>query len=378
MNCKGIDAINGTPVEVQFDCAIASVGAAPNRGDYIAPGWIDLQVNGYAGVDYNSPAAPHEELARSVRVQYAMGVTRLYPTVITGDPEEMTGALRNMARFQRAFPEGAAFDGYHIEGPFISPEDGPRGAHPRRWVRRPDFDEFRRWQDAAEGNVRLVTLSPEWPEAPAFIEKIVAEGVVASIGHANADTAQIADAVSAGATFSTHLGNGSHNFIRRHPNYIWDQLAEDRLMAGFIVDGVHLPPSTVKACIRCKTVDRSVLVTDAAMPAGCEPGRYFLGDQTVELTPDQRVVLDGTQNLAGSALRMDRGVENLMKFAGLSLADAVRMATVNAARGGRVPGREHGLAPGDRADFVLFRFDPEQQKIEVRETWVGGQRVYAA
>lgn len=377
MTCSGIDAITGSPVEVRFDCAIASVNpAAQHGGEYLAPGWIDIQVNGYAGVDYNSATTPHEELARSVRVQYATGVTRLYPTVITGGPEEMAGALRNLARFKRTAPEGAAFDGFHVEGPYISPEDGPRGAHPRQWVRQPDIDEFLRWQDAAEGDVRLVTLSPEWPQAPAFIEKIVAEGVVASIGHANADARQIEDAVNAGATFSTHLGNGSHNIIRRHPNYIWDQLAEDRLTASFIVDGVHLPPSFVKACVRCKGVERSVLVTDAATPAGCEPGRYMMGGQAVELTPENHVVLDGTQKLAGSALRMDRGVENLMQFAGLSLSDAVRMATVNAARGGHVPGRENGIAPGDRADFVLFAFEPEQQKIEVRATYVSGQRVF--
>ncbi|HWQ52447.1 MAG TPA: N-acetylglucosamine-6-phosphate deacetylase [Bryobacteraceae bacterium] len=379
MTCTGIDAITGAAVVVEYDRTITSVAAASqSSGGFIAPGWIDIQVNGYAGVDYNSPRSPHEELARSVHVQYAMGVTRFYPTVITGGPDEMAGALRNLARFKQNAAEGAAMDGFHVEGPYISPEDGPRGAHPKRWVRRPDFNEFQRWQEAAQGHVRLVTISPEWPEAPGFIEKIVKAGVVASIGHTNADAAQIADAVKAGATLSTHLGNGSHSIIRRHPNYIWDQLAEDGLMADFIADGIHLPASFLKACIRAKGLERSVLVTDAAMPAGCKPGRYCLGEQIVELTADgDRVVLEGTDKLAGSALRMDVGVENLMKLAGLSLADAVRMATVNAAKAGRVPGRENGLAKGDRADFVLFDFDPEQKKIEVRATYVDGQKVFS-
>ena len=269
-------------------------------------------------------------------------------------------------------------DGFHVEGPHISPDDGPRGAHPRRWVRPPDLDEFRRWQDATGNQVRIVTLAPDWPQAVRYIEAITAEGVVASIGHTNATAQQIADAVSAGATLSTHLGNGAHAVMRRHPNYLWEQLAEDRLMADFIVDGIHLPPSFLKVSLRAKTVARSVLVTDAAAPAGCPPGRYQLGEQPVELTPDNRVMLVGQERLAGSALRMDRGVENLMRIAGLSLADAMSMATTNAARAGRVPGRSAGLVPGDRADIIQYHFDPEDLNIRIKATYVSGKQVYPA
>ena len=169
----------------------------------------------------------------------------------------MVAALRNLARAKDSLPEGAAIDGFHVEGPHIGIEDGPRGAHPKRWVRKPDFDEFRRWQDATEGRIRIVTLSPEWPEAPRYIERIVAEGVVASIGHTAASAEQIADAVSAGASLSTHLGNGAHAVMRRHPNYIWDQLAEDRLMADFIVDGIHMGAQFLKAALRAKGIERS-------------------------------------------------------------------------------------------------------------------------
>jgi N-acetylglucosamine-6-phosphate deacetylase len=377
MNCTGFDAASGAVVEVSFDRNISSVQPVAREADtWIAPGWIDVQVNGFAGVDYNSPKTPHEELARSVHVLYSTGVSRLYPTVITNGPDEIAGSLRNLARFKESFAEGAAFDGFHVEGPFISPEDGPRGAHPKRWVRPPDFDEFRRWQDAAGGRVRIVTLSPEWPEAPRFIEKITAEGVVASIGHTKATSEQIDAAASAGATMSTHLGNGAHRVIQRHPNYILDQLADDRLMASFIVDGVHLPPSFVRVAVRAKQVQRSVLVTDAAMPSRSKPGRYLLGEVEVELTPDNRIVVAGQNRLAASALSIDRAIENLMKFAGLSLADAVRMATVNPACAGRVPGRTAGLAPGERADFTLFRFDAERMKIDVQAVYVDGQKVY--
>jgi N-acetylglucosamine-6-phosphate deacetylase len=289
----------------------------------------------------------------------------------------MLGALKNLSRAKDTLAEGAAMDGFHVEGPHISAEEGPRGAHPKRWVRPPDIDEFRRWQDATNGRVRLVTIAPEWPQAPRYIEAVVAQNVVVSIGHTAAEARHIADAVSAGATMSTHLGNGAHGVMRRHPNYIWEQLAEDRLRASFIVDGIHLPGSFLKVALRAKGVERAVLVTDASSPAGCAPGRYRLGEQDVDLTADLRVVLAGQERLAGSALKMDRGVENLMRLGELSLADAVRLATVNAARAGRVPGRERGIVAGDRADFVLFHFDAATKSIKLQATYVGGRKVWS-
>ena len=376
LQCSGASALTGLPIEVAFQDAVRSVTPSAETSDlYLAPGFIDLQVNGFAGVDYNHPLTPHEEIARSLRAQFAAGVTRLYPTAITGAPDHMQACLRNLAAARESVPLGHAIDGFHVEGPHISPEDGPRGAHPRQWVRPPDLDEFYRWQDAARGRIRIVTLSPEWPEAPRYIERVTSERVVASIGHTQATAEQIAAAVAAGATLSTHLGNGAHQILRRHPNYIWEQLAEDRLMASFIVDGIHLGAAFLKSAIRAKSVDRSVLVTDASTPAGAAPGRYCLADQPVDLTGDGRVVLAGTDRLAGSALHMHRGVENLMRLAGLSLAGAIRMATLNPALAGKVPGRERGLVPGERADIVQFRLTPRNE-IEIVATWIAGVRVY--
>jgi N-acetylglucosamine-6-phosphate deacetylase len=379
MNCIGIETFSGTPVKVNFDRTISSVEPVSESGGlYLAPGFIDLQVNGFLGVDFNDPKCTPEQIARSIRGLFATGVTRFYPTVITGSPTDMLGALRNLRCAKEMLREGAAMDGFHVEGPHISPDDGPRGAHPRRWVRPPDLDEFRRWQEVTGGQVRIVTLAPDWPQSLAYIEAITAEGVVASIGHTSATAQQLSDAVSAGASLSTHLGNGAHPVMRRHPNYLWEQLAEDRLMADFIVDGIHLPPSFLKVALRAKTVARSVLVTDAAAPAGCPPGRYQLGEQAVELTADNRVMLVGQERLAGSALRMDRGVENLMRIAGLSLADAVSMATTNAARAGGVPERSGGLVPGDRADFIEYDYDSSDSRITIKATYVSGEKVYQA
>ena len=377
MKCNGVETstsdfigIEGAPLITHVDSLLE-----PARGGiFITPGFIDLQVNGFAGVDYNSPTAPLEDIASSIRTMFSTGVTRFFPTVITGSPEDMLGALRNLAFARETLVEGPAMEAFHVEGPHISPHDGPRGAHPARWVRPPDFEEFKRWQDAAQGNVRLVTLSPEWPEAPKYIDQLTQEGVVTSIGHTRATREQIGDAVRAGATLSTHLGNGADAVLPRHPNYIWEQLAEDKLAASFIVDGIHLPHSFLKVALRAKGVEHSVLITDAVMPAMCTPGPYRLGEVEVELKEDQRVVLRGGTRLAGSSLRMDAAISNVMRTAKLSLTEAIAMATVNPARVGRIAGRQRGLRPGDRSDVVRFRV--EDGRIQVIETFLAGERVF--
>ncbi|HEV2688572.1 MAG TPA: amidohydrolase family protein [Bryobacteraceae bacterium] len=380
MKCNGIDPASGERVEISASDLIQGVDSLLSPADdpavYVSPGWIDLQVNGFAGVDYCSPSAPHEAISHSIRAMFRTGVTRFFPTVITGSPEDMAGALRNLAGAKESIAEGAAMEAFHVEGPYISPDDGPRGAHPQRWVRPPDLDEFHRFQDAARGNIRLMTLSPEWPESPRFIESIVREGVAASIGHTRADAGQIAEAVSSGATLSTHIGNGAHSLLPRHPNYIWEQLAEDRLAASFIVDGIHLPKSFLNVALRAKGAERSILVTDAVMPAGCAPGPYKLGEVDVELHADGSVRLRGGTRLAGSALRMDRAIENVMRLAGLNLRDAVAMATRNPARVGRVAGRQRGLSPGERADLVRFRYDESTKEVRVLETYLNGVLVF--
>ena len=361
MKIIGIDAVRGERVIVEFGSVIQGVteliDLISGEPDYVAPGFIDLQVNGYGGVDYNSPETSHEEIGRSLRVQFACGTTRLLPTVITGTYEGMRGSLKNLYEAKLAIPEGTAIEGFHVEGPHISAEEGPRGAHPAQCVRKPDVDEYKGWQQVTDGLVKLVTISPEWPEAPGYIEALVRDGVVVAIGHTGANREQIQAAVSAGATLSTHLGNGAHSLMSRHPNYLWEQMAEDRLAADFIVDGIHIGEAFLKVALRAKGIERSILVTDASAPAGAAPGRYKLADQEVDLTADDRVVLAGQTRLAGSALKMHKAVENVMRMAGVSLAEAVTMATRNAARVGRISGRMRGLVTGERADFVVFSRD---------------------
>jgi N-acetylglucosamine-6-phosphate deacetylase len=381
MKCTGTDVATGAAVELSFTNLIEAIEPLLSPAKecvFLSPGWIDLQVNGFAGVDYNSPSTSHEEIGRSIRAIFKTGVTRFFPTVITGSPGNMIGALRNLAAAKETIDEGPAMEAFHLEGPYISAADGPRGAHPARWVRPPDLDEFRRFQDAAEGNIRLITLAPEWEQAPKFIESVVGQGVVVSIGHTGARPDQINAAVNAGATLSTHLGNGAHAVLPRHPNYIWEQLADDRLAASFIVDGIHLPQSFLKAAVRAKGVERSILVTDAVMPAGCAPGPYKLGEVDVELDSDGSVRLLGGTRLAGSALTMCQAIENAIQLAGVTLSEAIILATRNPARIGRIASRQRGLNTGERADLVRFGYDAAANKIEVLQTYLNGSPVYSS
>ena len=211
------------------------------------PGLFDLQVNGFGGVDFNAPDLTRDRVSGALERIRTTGVTRLLPTLITSSFGDFAAAARAIASI--ADP---AIAGIHMEGPYISPDDGPRGAHPKAHVRPASADDFERRQDAADGRIVLVTLAPEVPGALALIERLVSTGVRVAIGHSSATTRQIADAIAAGATLSTHLGNGCASVLPRHPNVIWEQLAADTLHASLIVDGHHLPPATVKAMVRAK------------------------------------------------------------------------------------------------------------------------------
>lgn len=363
--------------------AVDDILNPPAVDHFVSPGFIDLQVNGFAGTDYNDPACSAESIAASIRAQFKTGVTRFLPTIITGSEERITGALRNLTAARKEFErngyaEGHAIAGFHVEGPHISPEDGPRGAHPLEHIRPPDSNEFHRWQEAADGLVKLVTVSPEWPEMPAYVSELIRNGVVASIGHTKASSDQIQACVDAGARMSTHLGNAAHATLHKTHNYIWDQLANHQLTASFIVDGIHIPPHFVLAAMRAKGVENCVLVTDAVAPAMCLPGYYKLGQVEVELKENGSVVLRDGNRLAGSSLRMDQAIGNTVRLAGVTLREAIVMATQNAARAGRIAGRHRGVVPGEKADLVLFDWNAATSALHVKETIVAGISVYRA
>lgn len=369
-----LDTAGGKIVAVR---ELADGALEPESLSWVAPGFIDLQSNGYGGQEFSSLALTVEKVAEIARIQATFGVTQFCPTVTTAGFETIAHSLRTIALACRRLPDVAQTAvGIHLEGPYIASEDGPRGAHPLEHCRKPDWDEFARFQEAADGRIRILTLSPEYDEAPEFIRRVAASGVVVAIGHTGALSAQIKAAVDAGATLSTHLGNGAHRTLRRHPNYLWDQMAEDRLAASLIVDGHHLPPEVVKCMVRAKTPERCLLVSDLSGLAGLAPGRYSTQLCELEILDDGRLVIAAQdQLLAGASRPIGAGVANVMRFAGVDLETAVKMASHHPAR--LLGRRPVDLLPGDAADVTLFDLDDDSAgapRLVIRETVLGGQR----
>jgi N-acetylglucosamine-6-phosphate deacetylase len=302
------------------------------------------------------------------------GVARFLPAVITAPLPSMAGTLHAIAAAREEDAELAyAIPGVHLEGPFLAPEDGPRGAHPAAWVLDPDWEVFCRLQDASRGLIRLVTLAPERPGAIGLIWQLHQAGIAIGIGHTDASEKDIEQAVEAGARLSTHLGNGAHAVLPRHRNYIQKQLAMDSLTASLICDGHHLPDYVVRNIVRCKGRERVILVTDAMAAAAASPGTYRLGEVLAEVGPDGYVRLPGTPYLAGSALTLDRAVENCARFAGLPIQEALQMA-------GRRPrellgGLGAGIAPGEAADLVVLQ---PGAPLTILATIVQGRIAYRA
>ncbi|HMF10733.1 MAG TPA: amidohydrolase family protein, partial [Gemmataceae bacterium] len=262
---------------------------------WVAPGFFDLQINGCDGIAFSSPDLSVDGVRHVVHACRRHGIVELLPTVITNSHDVLVRCLATLRAARDCDAALAhAIPGIHLEGPYISAEDGPRGAHPREHVRHPDWDEFRKLQDAAGGCIRLVTLAPELDGALAFIEKLTGAGVVVSLGHTAAGGPCIRDAVRAGARLSTHLGNGAHAVLPRHPNYIWEQLANDDLWASIICDGHHLPPSVVRSILRVKSPARTILTCDAGSLAGLPAGKYRTWDQELEVLPEGKIVVPGT------------------------------------------------------------------------------------
>ena len=375
MLLRGRHYSTGEPVDVVCDGGvIVSIGSATARpaereAGWIAPALFDLQINGCDGHSFNSAKLTRDDIRHVVQTCRKHGISELLPTLITGSFAALAHGFTTLRQACDAEPElGRAMLGYHLEGPYISAEDGPRGAHPLQHVRPPSWDEFRRWQDAAGGRIRLVTLAPEHEGALAFIEKLTKAGVVVALGHTAARREQIQAAITAGARLSTHLGNGSHAMLPRHDNYLWEQLGADDLWASVICDGHHLPAALVKCIVRVKTPARLILTCDASPLAGLPPGRYRDWDQDFEVLPNNRIVVPGTTFLAGSGAFTDWCVGTVMRMAGVSLTDAIEMASARPRELFGLPPRR--LEAGQPGQLMLFDWQPGGD-LAVREVIVG-------
>ncbi len=370
----GRDPCTGESLTVHYvDGRINGIEKAePCETSWLAPGLIDLQVNGYLGDDVNADNLTIDTVQSLARRMLAIGVTTFVPTLITASEQKIIQNLRVIAAARQADPLLAHMIPFvHVEGPHIAPEDGPRGAHPLEHVRPPDIAEFIRWQAACNDLVGMVTLSPHYAEAPEYIRRVSERGVHISLGHTGASADQIRVAVNAGARLSTHLGNGVANMLPRHPNLIWAQLADDLLTASFIADGHHLPPDALTAMLRSKTVPRAILISDLVSLAGLPPGQYAtpIGGK-VDLHSDGRLNVAGSVYLAGATATLNVSVAYVAANTGFSLGDAVQMATANP---GRFTGARGVLRVGASADLIRFRWSQGSSTLAVEAVIVQGE-----
>jgi N-acetylglucosamine-6-phosphate deacetylase len=350
---------------------IRRVGSEDPAEPYCSAGFVDLQINGMAGVDFGSAQLTAQDVIAVLPRMWESGVTAFCPTVITNTQEGLSRSFRVLEEARRLSPE---FDQcapcYHLEGPFLSSGES-HGAHNPAWMRDPSDQEFADLQDAAGGHIGLVTLAPERAGAIEFIARWSAKGVIFSIGHTDAGAADIHQAATAGARLSTHLGNGCPERIHRHRSPVWAQLACDRLNASLICDGFHVTPEFSRVVYGLKGRSATILITDAIHVAGLEPGAYELGGLPVELESNGRVVsLRNPGALAGSTLRMNQAVARFRDMASVPLEVALDAATRNPAR---LIGRTGVLEPGQPADLVLFRAAPAE--LRILATYLKGRRV---
>ncbi len=339
---------------------------------YIAPGLIDIQINGYMGVDFTDPEITTDDLRKVTRALWATGVTTFLPTVITSGHDHLINCFESLSRALEDTLINASIPGFHLEGPYISPVKGYRGAHLEKYVKLPDYKEFLEYQKAADNGIKMVAIAPEMEGAIDFIRQCAGDNVVVTLAHHNGNAEEIAAAVDAGASLSNHLGNGCANMINRHHNPLWPQLAEDRLAVSIIADGFHLTKEEVRSFYKIKGDELTILVSDAVDLAGLPPGEYVRWERTVVLTSD--VVKFPAENvLAGAASPVTKCVGNMMQFTGCSLESAINMASRNPAR---VIGLNDigEILVGNRADLILFTLN--NTELVINKTFVSGELVY--
>lgn len=340
----------------------AQVDAA---GLFVLPGLIDTHVHGTHGDDVMLHGADGIRRISARFPQY--GTTAWLPSTISARHSDLMAAIEGCVAAQQNPTDGAEVVGLHVEGPYINRKR--KGAQPAEGVRDPNFDEVRELLLASQGLMRVMTLAPELPGGLELIRLLVAEGVIASIGHTDATYDQALEGIAAGATHATHLFNAMRPIHHRDPGVITACLNEPQVLAEVIPDGVHLHPHIVRLCLRTKGADRAALITDAFSATGLPEGTHTLGPHKVRVEGSVCVLEDGT--IAGSILTMDRAIGNAMEFAGVSRVEAVRMASLVPARIAGCADRKGSLEAGKDADVILLGPDSR-----CRATWVKGRATF--
>jgi len=379
---EGLLYLNKKPVSVEIkDGKIVSVQQIDRLSDeshsvYIAPGLIDNQVNGFAGVSFclAGDGLNKEGIMKVTNELWKKGVTTYFPTLTTNSEEVLLKNLAILAKSKNDEIFHGSIAGYHLEGPYISPEDGYRGAHPLKFVRKPDWKEFMELYEASGRNILTVTIAPELDGAMEFIRKCTALGITVAIGHHNASKVIVDQAVLNGARIVTHLGNGCANMINRHNNPLWSQLANNQLMASIICDGFHLRDEEIAVFYKMKGLEKTIITSDVTSFATLPPGEYKNEEgETIELTKEGMLRYPAQNVLYGSASPISIGVTHIMNVTGCSLGEAIQMASTN-------PAKLYGLtdrgtiAPGKRADLILFELSDSE--LVINKTYVNGKLVY--
>jgi N-acetylglucosamine-6-phosphate deacetylase len=375
---KIIEAIHyktGKPVRIEItDTLICNIseasGSLQNQNLFVAPGLIDNQVNGYRGVDFSDIGLTTGKMITAVAAIRHDGVTSFVPTIITNSHGNLLRNFKNLAKALKDKDVRDSVPGFHLEGPYISHEEGFFGCHPSAYIRKPSWDEFAQYQEAADGNIIQVTVAPESEGCIDFIKQCTKSNVKVAIGHTNASADQINMAVEHGARVSTHLGNGCANLIDRHRNPLWPQLANDLLTPTIIADGHHLLPEEIRVFFKVKGPRNMILTSDVNHLIGMAPGKYLYFGSEVVYTEDGLVKNPVLNCLAGASMPLKTGVGNVMKYTGCSLGEAINMASGNCASIYNLSDR-NSLAAGKRADLILFEMD--KYKIEIKQVWVKGK-----
>lgn len=354
--------------------SITHIGPTSDAHPSICPGFVDTQVNGFNGVDFSDPEISPDAVSDLLHILWSTGVTTILPTLISNSIEHLEAAILNLENLRQSVPAfGATAPAYHLEGPFLS--DGPSsGAHRKEWMRDPSWELFSRLNKAANGRIRIITIAPERSGAAEFTQIATANGIIVGLGHSDGAQRHVHALAKAGASISTHLGNGCPQKLDRHNAPFWAQLNSDQLQAGLICDGFHLSDEMIRLIYRVKGPENCLLVSDAVHVGGLAPGPYSLQGKDIELLPSGKVVTADRTSMAGSTLTMDKAVRHFQGVTGCSLSTALNCAGRNPARLLAPESACRGIQPGQRANVVLF--DPQSQRIQILKTYLNGTIVY--
>jgi N-acetylglucosamine-6-phosphate deacetylase len=380
---EGLSYLDGKPVSIVVKegkiVEINRISELPagSKKVYVAPGMIDNQVNGFVGVSFLSETGGELTpggVKKATQALWERGVTTYLATLTSNSREELLNIFSKLGKIKNDKSLLGSMAGFHLEGPYISPEEGYRGAHTLKFIRNPDWNEFMQFYKASGNSILTVTIAPELDGAMDFIKKCTEKGIVVALGHHNANAEIINLAVENGAKICTHLGNGCANLINRHLNPLWPQLSNDKLSISIICDGFHLNPEEIRVFYKVKGSDRTIVTSDVTEFAGMPPGIYKIFDGSeVELTIEGELRYPAQKVLYGSASAMDKGIWHIMKVTGCPMADAIKMSSTN-------PAKLYGLKDrgtidiGKRADLILFEM--ADSRLKIIRTFVNGELVY--